>query len=198
MKPVPLVHYSIMEYSAPAQGLRGFPVEFAVLGFLLEKPMHGYALRTRIEDGLGPLWKIASSQLYQVLRRLQSRGWITRRSQRSPGGPPRAVYQATDRGRLAFWSWVEEPVHAMRDVRVEFAAKLYFIRRLRLHAVGTLIDRQISALQRMQHHIQSQSHGDDAKLQAAWQSLQQSTVENFSRWLHSHRNVLQHPKEDAL
>lgn len=182
----------MMEYRA---GSRGFPVEYAALGFLVEKPMHGYELRARIEEGLGPLWRIASSQLYQVIRRLEKQGLVRRTSRATSAGPSRAVVHATEQGAAEFWAWAEAPVSSMRDVRVEFAAKLYFARRLRPRTVSVLIDRQISALDPMQHHVHSQNHGDDAALQAAWQMLQQSTIENFASWLHAHRDVLQHPKE---
>ena len=157
--------------------------------------MHGYALRMRIEEGLGPLWRIASSQLYQVIHRLEKDGLVHRTSRTTSAGPSRAVLHVTEPGAAAFWAWAGEPVATMRDVRVEFAAKLYFTRRLRPHAVTQLIDRQISILDQMQNHIQAQGHGDDAALQAAWQSLQQSTIDNFSRWLRTHRDVLQRPKE---
>ena len=50
---------------------RRFPVEYAVLGMLNERAMHGYALRERIDSTLGPLWRIATSQIYAALHLLQ-------------------------------------------------------------------------------------------------------------------------------
>jgi DNA-binding PadR family transcriptional regulator len=186
------MYYSIMEYRT---SLRGFPVEYAALGFLLEEPMHGYALRTRIEQGFGSLWRVASSQLYQVLRRLETHALLERAATEADAGPSRIVYRVTDKGASTFWDWAEAPVHAMRDVRVEFVGKLYFTRRLRLSAVGPLIDRQIAALKSMQEHIQSHapSESDDPTLQSAWQAFQLSTLDQFDQWLRELRPPLSSP-----
>jgi DNA-binding PadR family transcriptional regulator len=186
-----------MEYSGPRHSLRGFPVEFAALGFLFQERMHGYALRSRIEAGLGPLWHIASSQLYQVLRRLERRGFVTRRQSLPASGPQKSVYSVTDQGVEALRRWLEEPVTAMRNVRVEFAAKLYFTRLLNMSSVTGLIDRQLDAVDEMEArlHAEDRSASDDDVLNAAWLHLQQSTLANFRTWLRSHRTRLQSSKE---
>ena len=85
-----------MEYSRRSRGLA---VEFAVLGLLIEAPMHGYELRDRLTAGLGALWRIASSQLYSVLHRLDEQGWVTCAVELPAAGPARNVYRATDAGR---------------------------------------------------------------------------------------------------
>ena len=191
------VDYSIMEYSLPST--RGFPVEFAALGFLIECPMHGYALRERIAEGLGPLWQVASSQLYQVLHRLEAQEYVFREELAESKGPSKYVYSSTELGRSSFWTWALASVDAMRDVRVEFAAKLYFTRRLRPSAVDTLIENQLDAQERMAAYLASTSRSgsDDAILNEAWNAMQMSTVENFSSWLRSHRSQLATPKEST-
>jgi len=186
-----------MEYSSTSPGARGFPVEFAALGFLLEEPRHGYALRLRIEDGLGPLWQIASSQLYKVLHRLETQGWVKRTTAPPDAGPPRSVYTVTDAGVDAFRQWVAEPVAAMRSVRVEFVAKLYFARLLNVVPVSDLIDRQLVAVDRMRRHLQAddRTNSDDDVLNAAWMTFQQLTLTHFAEWLRDQKNTLESPKE---
>ena len=187
-----------MEYSEPRHGTRGFPVEFAALGFLIEEPLHGYALRARITEGLGPLWQVASSQLYQVLHLLEERGYVVRSSETPSAGPSKTVYRATADGSAALWSWAQEPVHTMRTVRVEFAAKLYFLRRLKLEAVAILIDRQLAALEEMENRVTSERKkgSDDSTLNAAWLTFQTATINNFYRWLTAHRTTLSSHKEN--
>jgi len=187
-----------MEYSEPRHGMRGFPVEYAALGFLIEEPLHGYALRSRIREGLGPLWQVASSQLYQVLHRLEERGYVLRSSEQDAAGPSKTVYHLTAEGSAAFWNWAQEPVHTMRTVRVEFAAKIYFLRRLRIDAVQLLIDRQLGALEKMEDRAASERRkgSDDSALNAMWLTLQIATINNFYRWLTSQRTQLCKPKEN--
>jgi len=181
-----------MEYLEARHNTRGFPVEFAALGFLIEEPLHGYALRTRIEEGLGPLWQIASSQLYQVLHRLEDQNYVGRSSDSPSSGPSKTVYHVTPDGEAAFWNWAREPVRTMRTVRVEFAAKLYFLRRLRQNAVLLLIDAQINALESMKERVTSEHKkgSDDSALNAAWLTFQTSTLNNFYQWLAAHRTQL--------
>jgi len=172
-------------------------VEFAALGFLIEEPLHGYALRSRIAEGLGPLWQVASSQLYQVLHRLEERACVKRVAETSSGGPSKTIYHVTPDGVKLFWEWVQAPVSTMRNVRVEFAAKIYFLRRLELAAVVSFIDQQLEVLEGVEEGLLSDAKkgSDDAVLNTAWLDLQLATVKNFYRWLTAHKVLLSTPKE---
>jgi DNA-binding PadR family transcriptional regulator len=51
-------------------------LELAVLGLLAEQPRHGYDLKKRLSETLGPLWGISFGSLYPALRRLERTGAI--------------------------------------------------------------------------------------------------------------------------
>ena len=51
-------------------------LELAVLGLLSEQPLHGYELKKRLSETLGPLWGISFGSLYPALRRLEKSGAI--------------------------------------------------------------------------------------------------------------------------
>ena len=51
-------------------------LELAVLGLLTEQPRHGYDLKKRLSETLGPLWGISFGSLYPALRRLERSGAI--------------------------------------------------------------------------------------------------------------------------
>jgi len=51
-------------------------LELAVLGLLSEQPLHGYELKKRLSETLGPLWGISFGSLYPALRRLERNGAI--------------------------------------------------------------------------------------------------------------------------
>ncbi len=55
---------------------RGELLEFAVLGLLHEAPLHGYELRKRLGNVLGPLRAISYGSLYPCLKDLVARGLI--------------------------------------------------------------------------------------------------------------------------
>lgn len=79
-------------------------LELAVLGLLLEAPMHGYELRKRLTGLLGAFRAFSYGSLYPTLRRMQADGLIAEDA--GPQGTlkrrARRVYQLTPLGRQRF------------------------------------------------------------------------------------------------
>lgn len=132
-----------------------FPVEEAILGAILMGAGHGYAIKRELSSGLGPVWRIAPSRLYHALARLEAEGLVRGRTEPQPGRPPRRVFTITPAGEEAFWDWVTAPVRHLRDVRVEFLAKLYFLHRLAPERMKGLIDDEIEILERTRARLSS-------------------------------------------
>src|SRR5262245_28610213 len=129
-------------------------LELAVLGLLAEQPMHGYELKKRLSETLGPLWGISFGSLYPALRRLERAGAIveTEAEPDAPVGPfvptgslsgdlasarmrrrprstrrTRKAYQLTERGRELFLEQLTAPE---ADDERSFALRLSFCRHL--------------------------------------------------------------------
>ncbi len=185
-----------MEYTRRSRGLA---VEFAVLGFLVEASMHGYELRERLAAGLGTFWRIASSQLYQVLHRLEEQGCVESAVEAGPVGPARTVYRATKAGRAAFWDWATSPVRHARQIRVEFLAKVYFLRRLAPDRLDGLVEGQIAALRELHGYLRKRSRleTDDIVLGALAASYRRNRVEGTIRWLEENKRGLLAGKESG-
>lgn len=79
-------------------------LELAILGLLLEAPMHGYELRKRLTGLLGAFRAFSYGSLYPTLRRMQADGLIVEDT--TPDGTKvrrgRRVYVLTDAGRVRF------------------------------------------------------------------------------------------------
>ena len=80
-------------------------LELAILGLLLESPMHGYELRKRLTGLLGAFRAFSYGSLYPALRRMQADGLIVEDA--APDGTPkmrraRRVYQLSDTGKARF------------------------------------------------------------------------------------------------
>ena len=100
--------------------------EHALLGFLLETPMHAYALHQRIiHSPLGQVWHIKQSALYAMITRLQELSYITVSADTDDARGKRYL-SITDEGVAIFRIWCQSPVDHLRDIRIEFLAKLYF------------------------------------------------------------------------
>jgi DNA-binding PadR family transcriptional regulator len=121
-----------------------FTTELALLGFLYEKPMHGYEIHQRMSDpeGLGKVWQLKQSQLYALLGKLEGDGYLTTELQPQEARPPRKVFSLTDQGTQVFITWAHNPVKHGRDMRMDFLAKLYFTRREGATAMRALLDAQ--------------------------------------------------------
>jgi len=69
-------------------------LELAVLGLLAEQPRHGYELKKRLSETLGPLWGISFGSLYPALRRLERTGAIEEVAE-ATGSPAPATFVPT-------------------------------------------------------------------------------------------------------
>jgi PadR family transcriptional regulator AphA len=117
-------------------------MEQVLLGFLMEGAVHGYELHGRVEEELGWIWTMGVSNIYGGLKRLEQAGQVESTLTPQESRPPRKVYRLTPAGRSSFLDWVQRPVPSIRDMRVEFPAKLYFFRALDLGGAGELIAAQ--------------------------------------------------------
>ncbi len=79
-------------------------LELAILGLLLESPMHGYELRKRLTGLLGAFRAFSYGSLYPALRRMQADGLITEDVAPASVKVRRArrVYQLTEAGKSRF------------------------------------------------------------------------------------------------
>jgi PadR family transcriptional regulator AphA len=106
------------------------PPEYAVLG-LLRQPMHGYQVAREMAggSGLGLVCPLGMSNVYFLLGNLQERGLVAVAERQEERYPPRVMLRATPAGRRAFDAWLREPVSRLRQVRLDFLVKLFFLGR---------------------------------------------------------------------
>ena len=91
-------------------------LELAILGLLLEAPMHGYELRKQLATKLGAFRAaISYGPLYPTLRRMKLDGWITEETPATDTQPPplaskrgRVVYKITAEGKERFQNLLAE------------------------------------------------------------------------------------------
>jgi len=101
--------------------------EFALLGFLVAGPHHGYDLHQRINAELGYVWHLSQSQAYAILDRLENHGDITGKIVRQHKLPDRQILRITPAGRRRFLDWLENgSAKNARGIRLEFLTRLYF------------------------------------------------------------------------
>lgn len=134
------------------------PVNFAVLGLVIERPSYGYELSKRLQSRFGSLLEVRSaSHVYAALDRLHGEGLVEGMQAEVSGadGPtrqPKVHYRATAAGALAYRQWLAERLRDDED-RVELLGKLITVGARDVGALGDLLDRYdaecVAATQRM-------------------------------------------------
>lgn len=118
------------------------PLEQVLLGLLMPGPAHGYELHRQAERWLGRAWYVGLSNVYNALDQLEQAGCVQCSLEPQPNRPPRKVFRITPSGQDRFVSWLCQPVGTIRDLRVEFMAKLCLLWRLSLPGADQLIAEQ--------------------------------------------------------
>jgi DNA-binding PadR family transcriptional regulator len=101
----------------------------AVLGLLLESPMHPHAMAAALrERGMDRVFKVTTGSLYDVVRALERAAWIAARETVRVGArPERTVYQLTPLGREEFTQWVDELIRVPADEYPKFLSAVSYL-----------------------------------------------------------------------
>ena len=118
------------------------PAEYLILGTLAGGPLHGYDLYQYLEENLGRIWTLGRSQTYALLSRMERAGLVTHKRQAQEKRPDRKNFSLTPAGRKIFNHWVKAPVEHVRDLRLEFLAKIHFLEKSDRKWVEKLIEGQ--------------------------------------------------------
>ena len=172
-----------------------------MLGLLADQPRHGYELKKRLSETLGPLWGISFGSLYPALKRLERSGAIEEvedpangtapgpgfvptgsltgdlaaarlRRRARPSRRTRKAYAITEVGRALF---AELLTDESADDERAFALKLSFCRYLSPTDRLAFLERRRSQL------VQ--------RLSTARKSPASRTIDRYTRSLLEHRNT---------
>jgi PadR family transcriptional regulator, regulatory protein AphA len=117
--------------------------EYALLGFLYGRPSHGYNLHQQLLTEFGYIWHVSQSHTYNILKRLETQGYISSTLQEQEKLPPRQLLQLTVSGRRRFEDWLQTPSgSSMRAIRVDFITRLFFLQRYLPDMIPAILDAQ--------------------------------------------------------
>jgi DNA-binding PadR family transcriptional regulator len=101
------------------------PVNWAVLGLVIERPSYAYELAQRFERSYeGSLTLSSVSHVYTALRVLQDRALVEEIAGTRTGRQPRPHYRATPDGMAGYLEWLVGQVGAERRRQRMFALQL--------------------------------------------------------------------------
>jgi DNA-binding PadR family transcriptional regulator len=122
--------------------------EFALLGFLIAGPSHGYDLHQQFVVELGHVWHMSQSQAYAILKRLENRGDITVQVVEQEKLPARQMLRITEMGRQRFFEWLELGIgRTARSIRLGFLTRLYFTQLHRPENIAQIYKAQLNEIE---------------------------------------------------
>lgn len=98
-------------------------LEHALLVSLRERPAAGLDLARRFDRSIGFFWSATHQQIYRVLARMETDGWVTSTAVAQQGRPAKKVYVVTRAGEDELADWLARPV-PHEALRSELAVKL--------------------------------------------------------------------------
>jgi DNA-binding PadR family transcriptional regulator len=117
--------------------------EYVLLGFLFSSPDHGYDLHKRMETEFENIWHGSQSQTYNILKRLETQGYIIQTEIKQEKLPLKQLLRITETGVQRFESWLYSPTKpSVHAIRVEFISRLYFMQLYYPQKVAQMIEIQ--------------------------------------------------------
>ncbi|MFF0388207.1 PadR family transcriptional regulator [Kitasatospora sp. NPDC004615] len=84
-------------------------LKLAILGFLHDRPMHGYELRRHLAGLTGHIRPISDGTLYPAIKRLEGDGLLARETEPGSAAAPRHTLHLTPAGRAALLELLRMP-----------------------------------------------------------------------------------------
>ena len=157
--------------------------EFVILGALMTGSKHGYEIMQFLSSALEPAWRVSTSQLYLLLKRLELAGMVDSSLETQKTRPSKRVYGLTNLGRKVFAQWLQTPVEHVRDFRTEFLTKMFFFHHLALPGADRLLEGQIRAIEKLRLRVHDRKKMEDDVFMALVYGFKNHTIESLLTWL---------------
>jgi DNA-binding PadR family transcriptional regulator len=144
---------------------------------------HGYEILHFLETALGSAFRVATSQLYVLLKRLEMDGLLAPSVELQDSLPSKRIFSLTPAGRKVFLEWVQSPVEHVRDLRMEFLAKIYFFHSLSLKGGEELIRAQVRALEKVKERIVRKQTEEKGSFNRLLFGLRVATIDLWIQWI---------------
>jgi DNA-binding PadR family transcriptional regulator len=184
-------------------------LELAILGLLKEQELHGYELKKRLGEALGPLSSVSFGSLYPALNRLEAAGAVKAVEARDGSGAPappipmtgslggelaafrarraatrgsrgKKVYGITERGQALFEELLAAEATSAEDDR-SFNLKLAFARYLPADARIGLLERRRGVLVERLARLKTSVRTGRERLDSYSRSLIEHSTETTER-----------------
>jgi len=101
-----------------------------ILGFLKEKPFHGYKIRKKIKESFGYSTGFTPESIYYSLKKLEKGNFLTRKKEKVGARPERETYRITEKGEKHFSELMERNLDELYRPFFNIDIALYFLKHI--------------------------------------------------------------------
>jgi DNA-binding PadR family transcriptional regulator len=164
-------------------------LRYALMALLGEGDAHGYELRKRFTQRVGPYWHPNIGQVYQVLHELERRGYVTCRDV-TIGARLRRMFRLTLRGDRALRTWLARRPGWPPPLRDEIIVRMMAAERHGPSALLTQLERQEAEYRRYLTVVQSEAVNDAPVTRRLAHEAALGLAEAHLRWLARCRQLI--------
>jgi DNA-binding PadR family transcriptional regulator len=172
-------------------------LRYALLALLGDGEAHGYGLRKRFVQRIGPFWHPNIGQIYQVLHELERRGYVSRRDV-TEGARLRRLFRLTARGERALVTWLARRPAWPPPFRDELLVRLVAAERLGPAAVLAQVERQEAEYRRYLAVVRTDALRDATVTSRLAREAALGLAEAQLRWLARCRELVARSVEPAV
>ena len=162
--------------------------EYALLGILMTGEKHGYEVHSYFSSKMSQFWLLSMSQVYALLKRMEKNGMVLSREEWQVNRPVKKIFSITQAGKERFLRWVYSPVEHLRNLRIEFMTRLFFVKELNLKGAPAIIDKQIDVFQDKFGAIKTSREKISDEFQALLLSFKIAQTRSALDWLEECKN----------
>ena len=139
-------------------------VQSVLLGFLMHSSLTGYDLRKAFSMSFSFFSGLSYGSIYPSLKKMESRGLISKQVEIQDGAPNRKVYTITEAGKKVFLETLKSPF-VPEQPRSTFLMRLFFFAHLRPEEREAIALAQLDSVERLRKELdaarpQVEAHAD--------------------------------------
>ena len=120
--------------------------ELLLLGLLRKREMHGYQLSEFMENHLAMFFDIKKATAYNLLGKMEKKGWVTSREEQAGKRPPRRVFAITPEGEAVFQDLLRRALPEYRRAAFPGNVPILFMDALPAEELEDLLDQRMDAI----------------------------------------------------
>jgi len=120
--------------------------ELLLLGLLRKREMHGYQLSEFMENHLALFFDIKKATAYNLLGKMEEKGWVSSRKEQEGKRPPRRVFAITSEGETLFQELLREALPEHRRAAFPGNVPILFLDALPPEELEDLLEQRRDAI----------------------------------------------------